>query len=78
MFKGFEDRLFRVQRSPSPVLEFGFDKSSETSQYSDSMFAVALTGGTEFVQDGGFSFTRGLLYNVKRLLLHILFLTVDS
>jgi hypothetical protein len=23
------------------------------------MFAVALTGGAEFVQDGGFSFTRG-------------------
>jgi hypothetical protein len=49
-----------VQRSPSPFLDVGFDKSSETSQDSDSMFAVALTGGTEFVQDGGFSFTRGL------------------
>jgi hypothetical protein len=48
-----------VQRSPSPFLDVGFDKSFETSQYSDSMFAVALTGGAEFVQDGGFSFTRG-------------------
>jgi len=48
-----------VQRSPPPFLDIGFDKSFETSQDSDSMFAVALTGGTEFVQDGGFPFTRG-------------------
>jgi hypothetical protein len=48
-----------VERSPSPFLDFGFDKAVKTSQDSDSMFAVALTGGTEFVQDGGFSFTRG-------------------
>ena len=50
-----------VQGSSSPFLDVGFDKSSETSQDSDSMFAVVLTGGTEFVQDGGFSFTRGFL-----------------
>ncbi len=50
-----------VKRSPSPFFGFGFDKSIKTSQYSDSMFAVALTGGTEFVQDSGFSFTRGFL-----------------
>jgi len=48
-----------VEGSPSPFLDFGSDKSPETSQYSYGMFAVVWTGGTEFVQDGGFSFTRG-------------------
>ena len=48
-----------VKGSPSPFHDFGFDKSFKTSQDSDRMFAVAWTGGTEFVQDSSFSLTRG-------------------
>jgi hypothetical protein len=48
-----------VERTPPPFLDFGFDKAFKTSQDSYGMFAVALTGGTEFVQDSSFSLTRG-------------------
>ena len=48
-----------VEGSSSAFFELGFDKTSESSQQADRMFAVAWVGGTEFVQDGRFSFTRG-------------------
>jgi len=48
-----------VKGSSPPFVDFGFDKSFKTSQYSYGTFAEALTGGTEFVQNSSFSLTRG-------------------
>ena len=41
--------------------DLGFDKTFESPQQTDSVFAVAWIGSTEFVQDSRFSFTGGFL-----------------
>ena len=60
-FQGFEDRFLGIEGSSSAFFELGFDKTSEFPQPSDGMFAVALIGSAEFVQDSSFLFTRGFL-----------------
>ena len=61
LFKGFEDRWLRVERSSSAFFELGFDKTFESSQQSDRMFSVVTAVQAEFVENDGFFFNRCFL-----------------
>jgi len=47
-----------IERISPTVLYLVFNKLFKLSQDPYGMFTVTVTGGTEFVQDGGFLFTR--------------------
>ena len=54
-FQRSDDLIFPVDGLLPSFLWFGFDKAFEPREDSYGMFAVTGAGGTQFIQDGGFS-----------------------
>jgi hypothetical protein len=63
--EGFKEKVGGIKRSSSSLLGLRFGEAFKSPEHSDRMFAVKPTGGTEFVEDGGFVLRRSFLMTEK-------------
>ena len=54
-----------IQRGSASFLGFGFLEAFKPPEHADGMLAVISTGGTEFIEDDGFFFSRNFLLTEK-------------
>lgn len=63
--EGFKVKVGLIKRSSSSFLGLRLSEAFKFPEYSDRMFAVKPTGGTELIEDDGFLFTGSSLITEK-------------
>ena len=61
----FKEKVRVIEWSSPSFLELRLGEAFKSPEYSDGMFAVKPTGGTEFIEDEGFLFRRSFLIAEK-------------